>query len=340
LSRAARLGAALVVGALAAGTASAVVWRADKPAENAFALVRHAAAVGRVDRGGSATLIARDWALTAAHVAQGLTESNRIRWGDRDHAVKRVVIHPQGAPDPAQPRRPPEVDLALVQLAEPVVGISPLMPNRATDELGKMLMLPGYGDFGPAGGPLQPSDGALRAVENQVDDAGPLRLFLRFDAPPGGLPLEGIGAAGDSGGPAIEVGSHFGDRLVGVSSGADGPPGQYGTVDVYTRVSAHIGWIEEVAGPFRDVGFVKRVEPSWPRKAMIKGIQGAVVVDATVGVDGVPTDIVVVASKPAGTFDDAVLAAFAKWRFTPRIEAGVPVASRVRQRLDFELKRH
>lgn len=340
--RAARvLFASALATTLFAGTTQAVVWRADAPKGAEFELVPKLDAVGRIEKGGVATLIATDWAITAAHVAERLVAGDRILWKGQPYAIARVVLHPQGKADPARPRTPPEVDLALIRLAEPVPPsvATGVMPNRATDELGKMLVIAGYGDFGPTGTPLAREDGRLRAVENEVADAGPLRLFLPFDAPPAGLPLEGIGAAGDSGGPAISFGPFFGMKLMGVSSGADGPPGAYGTVDVYTRVSSHIAWLEEVAGAFREIEPIKRVEPQFPKKALMNGINGAVIVEATIGVDGVPSEITIVASKPEGVYDDAVKRAFAKWRFSPRVEAGVTVPRKLRQRFDFELQR-
>jgi hypothetical protein len=88
------------------------------------------------------------------------------------------------------------------------------------------------------------TDHRRRAVTNRVDDAGPRRLFMGFDTPEQATALEGIGGPGDSGGPAvIERG---GTRYVaGISSGAMGKPGQYGAIDVYTRVSAYVDWIEQ-----------------------------------------------------------------------------------------------
>jgi hypothetical protein len=68
-----------------------------------------------------------------------------------------------------------------------------------------------------------------------------------FDAPPRGDPLEGLGAVGDSGGPAFI--EHDGVLfLAGVDStnSADGiDTARYGTLGAYTRVSAHRAWIED-----------------------------------------------------------------------------------------------
>jgi len=329
---------ALGLAATLAGTAHAVVWRADKTEADALALAAPIMFIGRVDRGGLAILIARDWALTAAHVAEPLTSANRIRWGDRDYAIKRVVLHPQGASDPARPRQPPEVDLALIQLAEPVDGVFPLMPNRATDELDQNLVIAGYGDFGPAGAPLTPADGRLRAVENTVTDAGPLRLFLHFDVAPFSLPLEGIGAAGDSGGPAFSRARGW--SLFGVSSGADGPPGQYGTVDVYARVSSHIGWIESVAGAFHDIRIIQQANLRSVKIPRGSPVFGRVTLQGVVGVDGKVGDVTVLESNMPQRFEAEVKAALRRFRFEPRVEAGVPVARTVVQTFKLEPPTH
>ena len=93
---------------------------------------------------------------------------------------------------------------------------------------------------------LKRADGKRRAVTNMVDDAGPKRIFMRFDEPPNATEFEGVGGPGDSGGPALleKNGKLF---LAGVSSGSmNGKPGEYGVVDVYTRVGSYLGWIEKV----------------------------------------------------------------------------------------------
>ena len=104
----------------------------------------------------------------------------------------------------------------------------------------------GYGDFGTPHVPLTRTDGRRRAATNVVVDAGPRRLFMKFDAPPGGTDLEGVGGPGDSGGPAlVDVGGSW--QVAGVSSASmDGKPGQYGVTDVYTRVSSYVEWIDAV----------------------------------------------------------------------------------------------
>jgi hypothetical protein len=165
--------------------------------------------------------------------------------------VKRAWIHPQGT---AAGNRPPEVDLALLELESPVDGIEPLAINRGRDEAGRTAFLVGVGDYGKAGQPLAPTDHRTRAATNTVTDAGPMRLFFAFEAPPQGTDLEGVSGPGDSGGPAL-LERDGGIVVAGVSSGADGPPGRYGLTDIYTRVSTHADWIDrmiQASGSNRD----------------------------------------------------------------------------------------
>jgi hypothetical protein len=229
--------AAMVV---CAGSVHAVVMREDMSDADAIRLAEPLVAVGRVIPDGACALIAPSWVLTAAHVAATIPANGVIEFGGTKYTVKRVLIHPQGHDRDGMP---PEVDLALVEITAPVAGIVPLPLYRGTDELKKTVLIAGYGDAGTPGH-IQKTDGRRRAVTNVVHDAGPVRLFLVFDAPPAGTPNEGVGGPGDSGGPClIDVdGTRY---LCGISSASmDGRPGQYGVTDVYVRVSSYIEWIE------------------------------------------------------------------------------------------------
>jgi hypothetical protein len=227
---------------LAVTDAGATVIRHDRSDKDALTLGARFAAVCRVMPDGGCTLIAPRWVATAAHVASRLQPGSTIQFDGQTRTVTRVVIHPDGA---SKPGVPPEVDLALVELDRPVDGIEPVPVYRGTGEFGTTVVIVGYGDFGVAAAPLTRSDGRRRAVTNVVDDAGPMRLFVSFTSPPDGTANEGVGAAGDSGGPLlIEVNGRW--HLAGVSSASKGKPGTYGLVDVYTRVSSYLAWIDEV----------------------------------------------------------------------------------------------
>ena len=231
-----------VVIAAAAPSALSIVIRHDRGEAASLERAKPFDAAGRILPDGGCALVAPGWAVTAAHVAASLPGGARVEFGGRAYQVRRVILHPEGR----APRGvPPEVDLALLELADPVAGIAPLPLYRGRAELGKTLVLVGYGDFGSPNAPLARSDGRRRAATNVVADAGPRRLFLRFDAPPRGTDLEGIGGPGDSGGPALleENGRAY---LAGVSSAsAEGKPGHYGVTDIYTRVSSYADWIDK-----------------------------------------------------------------------------------------------
>ncbi|MCZ6873199.1 MAG: trypsin-like serine protease [bacterium] len=221
----------------------AVVIRHDKDDADVLRLGQRFDAVGRVLPDGACTLVAPTWIATAAHVAASITADSRIQFGNTKYAVKRTVIHPEGG---KRRGRPPEVDLALVELADSVKSIKPIELYKERKELGATLFIVGYGDYGSPKSGLKRTDHRRRAVTNVVDDAGPLRIFMTFHEPPEGTEHEGVGGPGDSGGPALleQDGKLY---LVGVSSGSmNGKPGQYGVTDVYTRVSSYIEWITKV----------------------------------------------------------------------------------------------
>ena len=203
-------------------SASAIVIRHDKADAAALKLGEGFVAVGRVLPDGACTLVAPGWAITAAHVAASIAPGAHVAFSDRTATVKRAVLHPEGT---AQRGVPPEVDLALLELTAAVQGVGPLPLYRGRDELGASLVIVGYGDFGTPHGPLTRTDGRRRAATNVVVDAGPRRLFMKFDAPPEGTSLEGVGGPGDSGGPAlVDVGGKW--QVAGVSSASmDGKPG-------------------------------------------------------------------------------------------------------------------
>jgi hypothetical protein len=221
---------------------SPVVRRHDSTDEATRALADRFPATVGFGSMGSGTLIASRWVLTAGHVGRGLSPFSPVATvGGHEVRVRQVIPHPDSASDG---RRPPPVDLALVELARAVTDVAPVGLYRGSDEAGQVAFIAGYGDHGPSRQRLAPSDGACRAVTNIVDSAREGRLFIDFDAPPEGTELEGVGGPGDSGGP-LYLETDAGVLVAGVSSGAmGGAPGSYGVTDVYVRVSELVAWIE------------------------------------------------------------------------------------------------
>jgi len=86
-----------------------------------------------------------------------------------------------------------------------------------------------------------------------------------------------------------------------------------------------------------DVIPIVRIDPQWPREALLEGIEGWVEVEFTILPDGTVADPVITNSEPRRLFDRNALRAILRWKFKPRIVDGQPVARRATQRIDFEL---
>ena len=86
-----------------------------------------------------------------------------------------------------------------------------------------------------------------------------------------------------------------------------------------------------------DVLPIVRIDPQWPREALVEGIEGYVVVEVTIGADGSVKDVRVIQSEPRRMFDRNVIRAVLKWKFKPRIINGVPIERKAIQMLEFTL---
>jgi len=79
------------------------------------------------------------------------------------------------------------------------------------------------------------------------------------------------------------------------------------------------------AGADTDVLPLVRIPPDYPPRALSRGIEGWVRVQFTISINGSVKDAIVVAAEPPNVFDQAALAAIARWRYNPRIVNGEPV---------------
>ncbi len=123
----------------------------------------------------------------------------------------------------------------------------PVLALFEGDELESELLLLGRGEFGNGRDGVLGADHRLPCVTNRVDSVDEHWLRMRFDPPPGGTALEGVGGGGDSGGPAlVRAGGSL--RIAGVTSWQDhvGPLGTYGCVEHYARVATQVAWIRAV----------------------------------------------------------------------------------------------
>ncbi|MBS1718098.1 MAG: trypsin-like serine protease [Armatimonadetes bacterium] len=226
----------------AISTAYGIVIRHDRPDSRYLELAKgHDEAVDIA--GAMGTLIDKRWVLTAGHVGLELSPyTSFVRIKGRVYQADRVIIHPDFVKDGLPSGR----DFTLMHLTEDVKGITPVGLYTGKDEQGQRILVVGRGDTGTGLTGPTGNDGKMRGAENKVDDASETSISFAFDEPGKALDLEGISGPGDSGGPAL-IQKNGRWWIVGVSSANRGPKTcQYGSVEVYARVSTAIDWIRSV----------------------------------------------------------------------------------------------
>jgi hypothetical protein len=217
-----------------------------KPADPLKFAERFAAVCKVGEGGGDGTLIAPEWILTAAHVAEGMHQRTKgslyVFFDNGEHiAVRQVFLHPQYQHMGAN-------DIALLRLESSVPGVEPVACYTGEIPVGERIIIAGHGDRRNTDGSWI-RDGRLRAYTNTVDSVDATHIFFDHDAPgPDATEMEGVSGPGDSGGPAFI--ERDGEMLVaGISSlavsGKDGPA-SYGTIEHFVRVPAHKEWMDAV----------------------------------------------------------------------------------------------
>jgi hypothetical protein len=233
-----RILAALTAAAFAAAP---IIRRADRPDARYLEAGAKYSAVIALGRVGDATLVAPQWLVTAGHVANAFRAHPSVDIAGRTYQIDRVVVHGEW-------RELGPHDVGLIRLRQPVVGVTPIPMYRGTRERGSIAAIVGHGGSGTGASRDRSEDGRRRAATSRVDSVSRAWIYFSFDTPPKGTELEGAPGPGDSGGPAI-ISVNGRPQVAGVSSagfdGRDGP-GSYGAIDVFTRVSTHVAWIDSV----------------------------------------------------------------------------------------------
>ncbi len=240
---------ALGLWSLSLANSSAIIIRDDlEDSEYVVADSDYPALVDLIERGDCiGTLVHESYLLTVAHCAADLDKGDSLNVNGVNYPVAEIIPHPQWN------QRNDEYDIALVRFSQPVKGVTPLPIYRGGDETGSLITLVGRGvtNTGLEGERRARNDGKLRKCTNIVTSVDDHFIEIRFERPgeDGITPLEGVGAAGDSGCPAfIEVDGLL--YIAGLNSWGEGPRGvrvgQYGAFDYQTRVSRYLEWLDSV----------------------------------------------------------------------------------------------
>lgn len=80
-----------------------------------------------------------------------------------------------------------------------------------------------------------------------------------------------------------------------------------------------------------------RIQPQYPRRAALAGIEGWVRVEFTITETGAVADPRVIEAKPPRVFNQEAVRAILKWKFKPRVVGGQAVPMRATQTIEFNL---
>ena len=253
------LGISATTGVLGTWTsAHAISIRHDVPASEYFALANQFTATGRLDEGGgalcSASLVAPDKVLTAAHCVDGIRGPIDNRADINLASTFFKIGSDVGSPDAVRNVTSVAVnnwngnangDMAILTLASPINNFAP-MQLSSLDPSGLVGTMIGYGYHGTGANFNYGEDDLRRGAQNIIDVTGGT-TETDFDHPNGStnstgsatpLRLEGTTASGDSGGPLI-ADFGFGPAIVGVLNGGFNPFGQeseYGDISIWASV--------------------------------------------------------------------------------------------------------
>ncbi|MDR7122302.1 trypsin-like serine protease [Rheinheimera soli] len=239
-------GGLLIATSILAIPASAIVIRHDKAPELYLASkADFPPLVTFYNIGVHGTLIAPEWVLTAAHTVFCLEQGQPIQVGEELVEVQARYSYPSY-------RLGKHNDLALIKLVKPVLSVEPAKLYRQQDERDQVLWFIGSGGTGTGltGETVgyKENNGVLRKAQNKVTAVTKSDLRFVFESDQQALELEGVSGNGDSGGPAF-LKKEDGYYLLGVSSRVDSwfkDVGEYGVKELYTRVSSHASWIDQV----------------------------------------------------------------------------------------------
>ena len=219
------------------------------------------------------TIIADQWAISAAHCAVLITEKFNagrkyfVIINNVEVEVDKVIMYKDWDISETDDNST-LIDIALLHLKTKPTNALQAKLYVDEDEVDKLIYMVGKGANGNGLVGVNGFDEKQRGVTNRIETATGNWLTWTFDHPDTQTKYlteyEGISGPGDSGGPAFIIKNDT-VYLAGISSWQDtkdGDEGLYGVTENYTRVSQFIQWItKEMAGNSADSETMLRVGP-------------------------------------------------------------------------------
>ena len=97
-------------------------------------------------------------------------------------------------------------------------------------------------------------------------------------------------------------------------------------------------WEPGDVAPEGELEPIVRINPQYPRQALMDGTEGYVKFEVLIGTDGRVLDVRVTEAEPGRIFVRDALRAVRRWVFKPRVVDGVPVERWARTSIVFELE--
>lgn len=251
---------------LLSATANPVVIRHDVPDEKYRVEIAQFPELALLPGEGHGILISGKWVVTVAH-ATVWRPIREIQLNGTQLRVKKVVVHPGYRAAPKELERGDATglmkfmegcdDIALIELELHVNDVKPAKIYRGNGELGMTAEIVGRGATGnglDGEFPNSPHSGQLRRAYSRIISVDERWLGMRFEAPPGALPMEGMPADGDSGAP-IFIETEHRRELAGIVSRKSATGNlsdfrccRYGQITFQVRISRYARWIDKIIG--------------------------------------------------------------------------------------------
>ena len=191
---------------------------------------RYTASIALIAPASEAILVAPRWLLVPASRAPAANKPLEI--AGKTRTVARVVAHPEAKPKTA-------TDLALVELADAVEGVKPIVLYRKSDEAGNAVVFVAHGATGVIGSPRRREDFRARGAINTIEGVSAQGFELRTKALDDASDLQGVLVPGEEGAGAY-LETDDGLYLAGIYYG-DGKDSNR-----FSRISAFAAWLDSV----------------------------------------------------------------------------------------------